>query len=575
MSEVGPTGGELLAETLHTAGIRDVFTLHGGHLDAFLVACRKWDIRLTDTRHEASAGHAADAYARLTGRPSVCVTTSGPGFTNTVTAIANAYLDAIPVLFVVGAPPLREAETNPLQGGFDQIATAAPMTKWAHRVTNGERIPELVALALRHAVTGKPGPVLLEVPIDVMFRPVAASHVRMPDLELAVARPGLAGDQAGLILHELSRAQRPVIVTGGGAMLSRCSPELITFADRFGIPVFTPNKGDGLLPAGHPMWAGGAMQFGALSALGLAPDLVILLGARAGMLTGGRSGPLSGARIIQIDTDAAEIGRMHDVAVGAVADCREALRALLSATESAAQPLTAADPGWATQVTAMRGMMAGLFPDPTTESGRIHPYFAARDIMANVPPRTITVLDGGEAPAWADMHVAAEEPDSVLRLGYLGCLGVGQGFAIGACRAAPDRPVLLLTGDGSAAFHIAEFDTMARHAMPVVTVVFNNAVWAMSAHGQDAVYGQNQRVVTEVADSDYEKTAIAFGGYGERIDRLEDLGPAVAKAFTAGVPVCLNVAVAPEVVHPLTTAMLGDVTSTTEIVVPYYENIPL
>ncbi|WP_028659345.1 thiamine pyrophosphate-binding protein [Nocardioides insulae] len=567
------TGGELLARALHEAGTTEVFTLHGGHLDAFYIACEPHGIRLTDTRHESSAGHAADAYARLTGRPGVCVTTSGPGFTNTLTAITNAYLDAIPTLFVVGAPPLGEVETNPLQGGFDQIAMAAPVTKWAHRVTHPERIPELVGLALQHAVSGKPGPVLLEVPIDVLFRPVADSLVRMPAISAQPTRSAPTGAQVADVLAELSRAERPVIVTGGGAMLSGCSQELAAFAERFEVPVFTPNKGDGILPASHRLWAGGGTPLAMLAALGTAPDLVILLGIRTGMFTGGRHGVLTHARIVQVDLDAAEIGRMHDVAVGLVADCGETLRALLaSAPEDAGSSVA---PDWVEQATRVQHAHRQVFTDPSTESGRIHPYFAAREIAAHLPERTVAILDGGEAPAWVGMHLAAEEPGSVLRLGYLGCLGVGQGFAVGAHRAAPERPILLVTGDGSAAFHIAEFDTMVRHGIPAVTVVFNNLVWGMSIHGQEAVYGEGGVAVTRLADSAYEQTAVAFGGYGERIGRLEDLGPALEKAFLAGVPVCLNVEIAPEVVHPITTAMLGDVTSTTEVVVPYYQNLPL
>lgn len=151
-------GGELLARALAEAGTTEVFTLHGGHLDAFLVACRRYGIRLTDTRHEATAGHAADAYARVTGNYGVCVVTSGPGFTNVYTALTNALLDRTPTVFVVGAPPMRETETNPLQGGFDQIAAAVPVTKWAYRITDPARVPEIVALAIRKATTEFRGP---------------------------------------------------------------------------------------------------------------------------------------------------------------------------------------------------------------------------------------------------------------------------------------------------------------------------------------------------------------------------------------------------------------------------------
>ncbi|TPG35015.1 thiamine pyrophosphate-binding protein [Mycolicibacterium hodleri] len=565
------TGGQLLALALAEARTTEVFTLHGGHLDSFLSACAERGIRLTDTRHEGTAGFAADAYARMTGRPGICVVTSGPGFTNVYSAIVNAYLDAIPVLFIIGAPPLREQETNPLQGGFDQIGAAAPVTKWAHRVTSPERIPELVALALRHALSGKPGPVLLEIPIDVMVRPTDAT-VRIPEFPNDIPRPAASASSIGAAMDLLASAERPIIVTGGGAMLSRCSAELRRFAELAGVPVFTPNKGDGLLPASHRLWAGGAGPLASLPVSAQPPDVVFLLGCRAGMFTGGRNGVLSKASIIQVDVDYGEMGRLDDVAVPVVADCRAALQALIGAVEGRTLPNFS---DWAERVVAGRRSHQKLFSDNATASGRLHPYFAAREIMAALPPRTIAVLDGGEAPAWAGFFLNAEEPNSVLRLGYLGCLGVGQGFSIGAARAEPDRPVLLLTGDGSAAFHLAEFDTMVRHGLPIVTVVFNNAVWGMSIHGQQAVYGADTSIVSTLQDSSYEQVCAAFGGYADRVEKLDDIAPAIERAFTAAKPVCINVAVDPNIVHPLTTSMLGDLTATDEIVVPYYENIPL
>ena len=182
-------GGAVLAKSLAALGVKEVFALHGGHLDAFLVACAGESIRLTDTRHEATAGYAAEAYARATGTIGVCVVTAGPGFTNAVTAMTDAYLDAVPVLFITGSPPLREVATNPLQGGFDQVAMAAPVTKWSHRITNVERIPDLVDKAIRIAMTGRPGPVYLEVPIDIMFGPMRDEDLVLPSQPALSARP--------------------------------------------------------------------------------------------------------------------------------------------------------------------------------------------------------------------------------------------------------------------------------------------------------------------------------------------------------------------------------------------------
>ncbi|MGV0834620.1 thiamine pyrophosphate-binding protein [Mycolicibacterium thermoresistibile] len=565
-------GGGLLARALSDIGVTEVFTLHGGHLDAFYVACGKHDIRLTDTRHESSAGHAADAYARLTGRLGVCVVTSGPGFTNAYTAIVNAYLDRSPTLFIVGAPPLRETETNPLQGGFDQIAAAAPVTKWAYRITEARRVPEIVALAARKATGGAPGPVLLEVPIDVMFGETEEAAVRYPVAAAVEGRPAPSSASVQQALDVLAEANNPVIISGGGVVFSRAGEALVAFAETVGVPVFYPGKSDGAIPASHRLAAGGLLALGALPALGAhTPDVVLLLGTRTGMFTGGRASLFPGARIIQVDLDAGEIGRMHDVTVPIVADCRATLEALTAAAAERTWPDWSE---WATLATGAQRFHEALYTDDNTASGRIHPYFAAKAVVESCPPGTIFVLDGAEAPAWAEFFAHTEIPSGVLRLGYLGALGVGPGFAIGAARAHPDTPVVLITGDGAAGFHPQEFDVMTRYGLPVVTVVFNNAVWGMSIHGQQAVYGDDCAVVTELADSDYEKVAEAFGGHGERVRTADAIPEAMKRALTAGVPACLNLEIDPGVVHPLTTMMLGDVNATDEIVIPYYENLP-
>ncbi len=498
--------------------------------------------------------------------------TSGPGFTNVYTALANAYLDRSPTLFVVGAPPLRETETNPLQGGFDQIAAADPVTKWAYRITDAARVPEIVALAIRKATSGVPGPVLLELPIDVMFGEADDDQVRFPTNYRVPTRSGADPDAVTLALDLLHTASNPAIVIGGGVTFSRAEEALVTFAETVGVPVFYPGKADGAIPADHPLAGGGLLSMGTIPALGApTPDVVLMAGTRAGMFTGGRASMFPGAKIIQIDIDAAEIGRIYDVEVPIVADCRAALEQLAAEAAGRTWPDWSE---WAATVKAAKGAHAAGFPDAATDTGKMHPYFAAKAIVEACPPDTIFVLDGAEAPSWAEFFVAVGRPGSVLRLGYLGCLGVGPGFAIGAARARPGAPVVLITGDGAAGFHPQEFDTMARHHLPVATVVFNNAVWGMSIHGQEAVFGPRGVVVSELADSDYEKIAEAFGGIGMRVKHIDDLAPAVDKALGAGVPACINAEIEPGIVHPITTMMLGDVTSTDEIVVPYYENLP-
>jgi acetolactate synthase-1/2/3 large subunit len=573
-----PNGGAMLAESLATLGVRHVFALHGGHLDAFLVACPDHGIRLVDTRDEASAGHAADAYARASGGAvGVAVITAGPGFTNALTPMVSAWLDAIPVLFVAGSPPLREVATNPLQGGFDQVAMAAPACKWAHRITHGERIPDLVEKALRIATSGRPGPVFLELPIDVMFAPVGDPLLPLAPGRPANLRPAPSAETLQRMLSLLQRARRPVVIAGGGTILSPAAEPLARFAERSGIPVVTNARAHGLLPPEHPCYAGGT---GAVTAAALAagqrPDLVVLAGARQGLFTGGRSGSVipTDATLIQIDTDGTEIGRLQAAELPVVADCAATFTALTEAADRLDWPDWS---GWRDTLQAHRNGLAALFEDAPTETrpGRLHPYHAAKAALGALDPETAVVFDGGESSAWCDPHLRAPGPGLFMTNGYLGCLGIGPGAAIGMAVAEPGRPVAVFSGDGAAGFNIGELDTMVRHELPIVTVVLNNGCWGMSQHGQDIVYGENRRSVVALADTHYERVAEGFGCYGERVERFDDIAPAIRRAQAAGKPACINLIVDPDVVHPVTPSMVGDVKAADQIAIPYYENIPL
>ncbi|MFW6093216.1 MAG: thiamine pyrophosphate-binding protein [Pseudomonadota bacterium] len=569
------SGGELLAETLATLGVRDAFALHGGHLDAFLVACPEHGIRLLDTRHEASAGHAADSYARATGSIGVAAITAGPGFTNGLTAMVSAYLDAVPVLFIAGSPPLREVETNPLQGGFDQVAMAAAGCKWAHRVTHVERIPDLVEKAVRIATSGQPGPVFLEVPIDVMFAP--ANRVMLP---VAPGRPAnlVPAPSAATVegmLAMLETAERPVIVAGGGAALSPSADPLRRFVEHTGIPLVTNAHGHGVLAHDHPCYAGGTGSIGGAAGAGLAPDVVVLAGARQGLFTGGRSGSVvpADARLIQVDVDGAELSRLKPADLPVVADCA----ATFSALAGAAGRRSWRDRSeWRSLLKSHRNPLGTLFEDAPAETapGRLHPYHAAKAALGALAPQTGVVFDGGESSAWCDPHLRAAGPGLFMTNGYLGCLGIGQGAAIGMAIAEPGRPVAVFAGDGAMGFHIGEFDTMVRHDLPIVTVVLNNASWGMSRHGQDLVYGENRRSIVGLADTHYERVAESFGCHGERVDRYDDIAPAIRKAQAGGRPACVNLITDPDVVHPVTPAMVGNVAAGNEVAIPYYENIP-
>lgn len=569
---VSLTGGDLLASALKAAGVEVAFALHGGHLEALLKASVEQGIRLLDCRHEAAAGHAADAYARTTGRLGVAIVTAGPGFTNALSAVANARLDGSPVLVIIGAPPLREQETNPLQGGIDQIAAARALAKWAVSVASTERIADMAALAIRKAMNAPCGPVILEVPIDVLHMAVSERRAFPPAGVNVRPHPAPSPDEAAQLATLLRAAKRPVLIAGFEAANTRTAEALRAFTARVAIPVFTKPQAAGLLPPGHPSAAGSPGMIAALPMLGAEPpDLVILLGAKMGLMLGGRSGAIIGAhaRVAQIHSDAAELGRMRDIDLGIVADTSEALRALDRALGASPPDFI----GWRTAATRPLQAMAAMWPDAETERG-IHPWHAALAVAQAAGPDACYALDGGEASSWGADAATVTAPARLLGHGYLGCLGIGPGFAIGLQLAHPDKRVIHLTGDGAFGFHLQELDTMVRHRLPIVNVLLNNEVWGMSIHGQQMMFGANYNVITRLGGTRFADIATAFGCHGERVTQHSEIAPAMRRALAAGRPALIEIMTDAEIVHPVTVSMLGQVAEgSADVMIPYYENI--
>jgi acetolactate synthase-1/2/3 large subunit len=570
-------GGELLLRVLEQAGIDTLFTLHGGHLDAIFQASHGRDLRLIDTRHEQAAGHAADGWARTTGRPGVAIVTAGPGFTDCVTAISNAYLDCVPTLFIGGAAPLREAETLPLQGGIDQVAMVAPVTKWAHRVTNTERIPDLATQALRIATSGRPGPVFLELPIDVLFARIDESRVRIPSKIGPDTAPAPSPEAVERTIELLHAAERPAILAGGGAWFSGAGRELLAFAERTGTPVFSNAKAHGLVPGDHPLCGRGFGNLGAAGRAGAGEaDVVLVLGARFGMFTGGRDSRLipSSASVIQVDIAAEEIGRNRDVDLAIAADCRETLRALDAAAAARDWPEHA---GWLQSIQQVREAHHALFAQAMeNDKPPIHPYRLAAEIAKALPRDAIIAADGGETASWMDMVAHVHGGGHWMSHGYLGCLGTGMPFAIAAKVAHPENPVLCIVGDGSVGLNFAEFDTMVRHDLPIVTVVNNDQIWGMSAHGQDLIYGEDRRVVTDLGPTRYDLAAQGFGCHAEHVTDPRELPAALERAFKSGKPACVNVMTDGAVIAPVTRSMIGRPRKEKKdesIQIPYYEDL--
>lgn len=537
------SGGELLVRTLLKANVTNIFALHGAHLETIFQSCLDHHIRLIDTRHEMAAGHAAESYARCTRGLGVAMATAGPGFTNIITSITNAYLDRTPVLYITGSAGLNEAETNSLQSGFDQVAVATPITKWVHRITVANQIPRLVAQAIRLATSGPTGPVLLDMPMDVLTAQIEETSCPIPGNVLVDVTPQPHAQAVEHAIELLAGAARPAIMVGAGAYQCGAGEELRAFVDATGIPVFSDFQAHGLLPSNHPLYGGTFHKMADLSAPNQRPDVILALGVRFGLFTLGMSDmvvPLA-AKIIHVEVDPKEIGRLRQVAVPIVADSRETLRAMNARAKSQKwRDYT----GWQQIIRdakAERRKRAQADLNRTTSP--IHPLQAVAAIVDNINEDAIVVGDGAEAYHWMNEVIRQNHPGSYITHGFLGAVGFGLGLALGAQAANPKRQVLCLVGDGAIGFTITEFDTMMRHQLPIVAVVMNNHSWAASQHFQEIVSGANRVTATTLRDVRYHDVAAAFGCHGQHVTKIQDLGPAIKAAFASGKPACINVAI--------------------------------
>jgi len=536
------TGGDLAILTLLQAGVTRVFALYGGHLEALFQGCRAHQLPVMDVRHEAAAGYAAEGYARAGQTLGVAFVTAGPGITNAITSIANAYLDRTPVLYICGAAPLGSGDTNTVQGGFDQLDLVKPITKWAQRATEPLAIPRLVAHAIRVATTEPTGPVVLELPIDVSLAPVDLSAAVIPRTIAShtPVQPAPALVRSAIAL--LAAAQRPAILAGEGVWKSNAAEELRAFAEASGIPVFADHEAQGAMPSSHRLYAGRLFSLANLTAPDERPDAVLALGLRFGTFTLGRSHRLfpADAKLIHVDVDGRELGRIRDVDVAIAADSRETLRALLlSYGASNRFDLRA----WQERLKHRDSSRHERFASLDKGTQRIHPYLAAAAIVEALESDTVLIGDGAEAAHWLIEVVRQDTPGSFFTHGQLGALGFGLGFSIGVQVARPKSQVLCVIGDGGVGITFSEFDTMARHGLPIVTVVLNNRSWGATRHFQDLLSGPGKNIAVDLGAARYDLAAEGLGCQGYYVTQLADIAPAVKAAFANGKPACINIEV--------------------------------
>ncbi|KAI1626174.1 acetolactate synthase I/II/III large subunit [Exophiala viscosa] len=580
-------GGDLVAQSLKQLGAEVAFGLHGGHLDAFLIGCTLIGIKIIDTRHETTAVQAAEGYAKLSGKAGFCFVTANSGFSNALPGLATAFADRSPIFVITSSPPLRDAETNCLQGFHDQVVLAKPITKFAHRVTNVEEIPRIISHAYRTAIGGIPGPVVIDFPIDILFHPPRMNALSYGSLTGAPAITPYP-DPAALdeLINLWKSASRPVIVVGTGAARTTTrgskSSVLLDLAEATNTPVFYSQKYLPALPFDSPFRGGYAASLASLPSIQKKqPDLVLLLGARTGFLLGGRSGviiPNSGCKVAQVDIDASEIGKSNAIELGIVSDATKFVVALLEKLRNN-NPIQRQD-SWLQDLQDLKNHKSPHSDDSETlPDGRLHPFFTMKTIFETLPEGSIIIIDGGEAGIWAaELLEQARPAGGMVATGYLGFLGNGWGYSIGAALAVPDRLIVNIHGDGSAGFHIQELDTFARHRLNVLTIIMNNYFWGMSVAGQDLIYEDEDpaRVASTLSeDCRYDIVAQGFGCKGAITRKsLDEVRDAVKSLTETKGPGLLNAIISRNPITMGTRGMVGKTDDKNYIVVPYYDNVP-
>lgn len=539
-------GGALLVEALHKAGIRRIFSVSGAGMATIYRCCAKTGIDVIHTRHEAAAAFMADATARVTGHPGVCLVTHGVGLTNASTGIATAWLDQSPTINLVLGFPRSLQDRGNIQD-IDQMAFAAPITKWARRVPETKRLPEYLATAARHALAGPPGPVVLELPIDVLTDQVDADVVQHHPWPL---RQALAADEREIAraANLIAKAERPILVSGSGVRWAEAGADLVNFVEAMCLPTFTRRLAYGLLAPGHPLNFGNGwfMQNGMIDyAAGLC-DLLILLGGRMFYdLEYGQAPKISAtAKIVQIDIDPTNLGYNRPVDVGIVGDVGVVLCQLGEALQGEAIPK--AREKWVAELAEKQkeahAAVAAYFRE---EGSPIHPIRVWAEIARVMPEDTVIVPGQGDFDYWGDAILAVRRPGHYVRSGRSGCVGAEIPFGIAAKLALPNAPVLITVGDGGFGFSAMELDTAARYKIPVILVVGNDGKWNMIKSQMTAMYGEEADVFLDLAPQQYHKVAEAFGGYGEYVNEPEQVGPAFLRALESGMPAILNISIRP------------------------------
>lgn len=527
------TGNELLVKALKDEGVDTIFYLASAPTADTAKLFFEGGIRLLGFRHEQGASFAAHAYSRVSGKPGVCCAEAGPGVTNLVTGVGNAFLDAVPLVALGALNTLFGKGMGSFQE-LDQVSIFKPITKWTDQVNNPKRIPEMVNKAFRMATSGQPGPVYLDLPMEILAAEVTENEVLFPKSPHKLARPSGDPDLVKQAVTLLKDAQRPLILTGTGVFWSGASAELKEFVELTGIPFYTTPQGRGVIPEDHPLCFLGARNTAFREA-----DVVLVVGTRLNFIVGFGLPPRWAAdlKVIQVDIADEEIGHNRPAEIGIVGDAKMVLRQLIEE----ARPVFRGrgELSWIGKLRQQdkNGQEKGAAL-LNSDQIPIHPLRLCKEVRDFMDREAIIVVDGHETLNFARQSIPTFVPGHRVNAGPNGCMGVAVPFGLGAKVAKPDAQVIVLSGDGSFGMNGFEIDTAIRHHLPVLIVINNNGGWA----AEGLMFGR------ELGVGRYEKVAEALGAYGEYVERPQDIRPALeraAKVVAAGRPAVLNVVTDP------------------------------
>ncbi len=545
------SGAKALVESLERQNVEVIFGIIGGTILPVYDALCDSKIRHILSRHEQCAAHAADGYARASGKPGVCMATSGPGATNLVTGIATAYMDSSPVIAFTGQVNTHASNSSCVVGKdafqeADIIGITTSITKHNCQVQESAEIPKTVRTAFYIATTGRPGPVLIDLPKNVQ---TAVTKVEFSD-NVEIRGYKLPCDPHPLQIEKaaelLVKAEKPVILSGGGVIISDASPELLKIAELLMTPVATTLMGKGSFPENHPLSLGNIGMHGnrAANQLLLEADALLAVGTRfSDRSSANLDSFCPDAKIIHVDVDASEIGKNITVDVPIVGDARRTLRTLY---ELVTKQLIKKGPSslWARRVKEVKEQFRNSMPNDESESCK--PQTLLAELRKMLPQDAIVTTEVGQNQMWAALYFKALKPRTFITSGGLGTMGFGFPASLGAKVACPERPVVDIAGDGSFIMSEQELACSVTENIPVVVVVLNNSVLGMVAQWQRMFYNRRCFAVNLGRVPDFVKLAEAYGAQGFRVGSTDEFAKAVKESMKSEVTTVIDVPISSE-----------------------------